>query len=61
MSIDPKVRQDLYAQAQKIIMDDAPWIFMYIEKFTLAWRKPLKGVIVFPFETFDITYAKFEQ
>ncbi|WP_071317741.1 hypothetical protein AWH56_26525 [Anaerobacillus isosaccharinicus] len=36
----------IYAEAQKIIFDDAPWIFLYVPDTIIAKRSELKGITV---------------
>ena len=36
----------IYAEAQKVIFDDAPWIFLYVPDTIIAKRSELKGITV---------------
>ena len=38
----------LYQQAQKIIADDAPWIFMFHAKNVVAAHKKVQNIIMNP-------------
>lgn len=42
-SIDPKLRADLQAQAQRIIVEECVDIFTAVEKATYVWRSNVKG------------------
>ena len=53
MSQDPNKRKELYKKASTIIWDDAPWIFLYDQKFTIVYRKNVKGIVVLPMEKFN--------
>ena len=58
---DPKKRLDLYRQAVELIWDDPPWIFLYVQKYVIAYKDYVKGVKVYPIEKFDITEAYIER
>jgi peptide/nickel transport system substrate-binding protein len=45
---DQAQRADLYKQAQKIIAEDAPWIFMFHSNFVTAARKNVQGIALSP-------------
>jgi peptide/nickel transport system substrate-binding protein len=47
-------RLQMYAIAQKDIWDDAPWIFLYSQKFVIVTSSRIHGLIISPYETFDI-------
>jgi peptide/nickel transport system substrate-binding protein len=47
-SNDPKVRADLQAQAQRIIVEDSVDIFTAVEKATYVWRANVKGYVHTP-------------
>ena len=55
---DAKRRNDLYAQAQKIIWDDAPWIFLLDMQNPIAYRKGITGLSMWPTEILDLRQAK---
>jgi len=56
-TIDPKKRAALYKEAQTIIWNDAPWIFLWVQKWYLATVKNLQGVSITPIEKWDAIYA----
>jgi ABC-type transport system substrate-binding protein len=44
---------DLYCQANQIIWDDAPWIFLYQQGYPVIHSPGVDGIIVLPSEKFD--------
>ena len=54
---DPKKRLDLLKKAGEIAWDDCPWIWLHTEKFLIAYRSNLKGMVVTSWETFYPTYV----
>ena len=55
---DEKKRADLYCQLWKTIWDDAPWAFLWVQKFPIVYSAKLKGVTSIPTEKFDALYAE---
>jgi len=55
--IDPAKRMALYTKASKIIWDEAPVIWLYVEPYSIAYRSNLKGFKILPIERFYPTYA----
>ena len=54
-------RADLYCQAEKIVWEDAPWIFLWYQRFPLVHSAKIKGVGYLPnemFTTFDAEPAQ---
>ena len=47
-SLDPRVRADLQAQAQRILVEDAVDVFTGIEKATYVWRANVRGYVHAP-------------
>jgi peptide/nickel transport system substrate-binding protein len=47
-SLDPRVRADLQAQAQRILVEDAVDVFTGIEKATYVWRSNVRGYVHTP-------------
>ena len=43
---DPVARVNLYKEMDEIIMDECPWIFMYVQGQVHGWRANVKGVSV---------------
>lgn len=56
--IDVETRADLYCQASRLIMDDAPWIFLWYQSFPIVYSKDVTGVSYLPNEMFDAVYAR---
>jgi ABC-type transport system substrate-binding protein len=54
---DPKKRLELFKKAGEIVWDDCPWIWLHVEKFLIAYRSNLKGMVVTPTEEFFPTYV----
>lgn len=50
MEVNLEKRAELYAKAQEIIMDEAPWIFLYYPKQALAVRENVSGISILPTE-----------
>jgi peptide/nickel transport system substrate-binding protein len=46
-----------YCQAEKIIWNDAPWIFLWVQKFPMAYSAKVTGVSYVPNESFNTIYA----
>jgi len=60
-TLDRDQRKRLYVQAQKIIYDDAPWIFMFSAENLVATRKNIQGLEVNPcpwWSDFTRTYVQ---
>jgi peptide/nickel transport system substrate-binding protein len=56
--VDEKVRADQYAQANKIIMEEAPWIFLWVQKFPIVHTVKVKGVGSMANEKFAVLNAE---
>ena len=54
---DPVKRRALFKKASEIVWDDAPWIWLHVEKFLIAHRSNIKGVELLSTEMFYPTYA----
>jgi ABC-type transport system substrate-binding protein len=54
---DPKKRLELLKKAEEIVWDDCPWIWLHTEKFLIAYKSNLKGMVVTSKETFYPTYV----
>lgn len=48
VTIDEKDRKAIYKEAQKLIAEDAPMAFLYMNSFTVAMRDNVKGYTVHP-------------
>jgi ABC-type transport system substrate-binding protein len=51
---DLEKRKAYYAEAQKLIWNDAPWIFVAEATLVVAWNKNLKGVQVMPISALNL-------
>jgi len=58
---DPEKRKEIYAQAQKIIVDDAAWAFIYNLNQLIVYSNTVKGVEVLPIEIILVKNAYFEN
>lgn len=47
-TMDPDERQELYAEAQELIMEAAPWVFQYVEPLLFGVRSDIEGIITYP-------------
>ena len=47
-TIDIQERASIYKQLQKIIVDDAPWAFLYVPKMYAFMRKNVEGFVLYP-------------
>ena len=56
MEQDPEKRKALMIKASKMVYDDAPWIFLHVEKFVIAYSSKIKGLAVTPTEKFYPQY-----
>jgi len=59
-TLDVQKRQALYKEAQTLIWQDAPWIFLWVQKWYLATVKNLQGVTITPIEKWDAIYATWQ-
>lgn len=50
VEVNLEKRAELYAKAQEIIMDEAPWVFLYYPKQALAVRENVSGISILPTE-----------
>jgi peptide/nickel transport system substrate-binding protein len=54
---DDQKRLDLYADAQRSVWDDAPWIFLWVPSFVIVHSARLTGITTLPTEKFSAAYA----
>lgn len=47
---DPEAQTEAYAQAQEIVMEDAPWLFLYAQPVITATTENVEGIVVLPSE-----------
>ena len=55
---DDQRRQEQYAEAQRIVWDDAPWIFLWSPSFVMVHTAGLQGVSAAPTEKFSVFRAE---
>ena len=60
MEQDPQKRLELFKKASEIVWDDAPWIWLHVEKFVIAHSSKIKGLVVTSTEKFYPTYVTME-
>lgn len=58
VEIDEDARIDLYRQASERIWEDAPWIFLYSQRFPIAYSADVTNVSYRPNESFYAVYAR---
>jgi peptide/nickel transport system substrate-binding protein len=56
--VDAQKRDQLYCDALKIVWEDAPWIFGWVQKFPIAYSSSVTNVSYLPNEKFDAVYAR---
>jgi peptide/nickel transport system substrate-binding protein len=54
---DPAARKSDYCTASKLIWSDAPWIFLWVQKFPIVTSAKVTGVQSIPNESFYTVYA----
>jgi peptide/nickel transport system substrate-binding protein len=55
---DDQKRLDEYAHAQRVVWDDAPWIFLWSPSFVVVHSARLQGITTAPTEKFSAAYAE---
>lgn len=58
---DEKEQSELYAKAQKIVWDEAPWLFLGNDQIIYSTKSYLSGVYVAPDGAFNFANATLEQ
>jgi len=53
---DPAKRKELMVAASKLIWDDCPWLFLHTERFVIAYKSKIKGIVTAPTERLYPTY-----
>ncbi len=56
-TIDIAQRRAMYKEAQALIWNDAPWVFLWSQKWYVATVKNLEGVRITPIEKWDAIWA----
>jgi peptide/nickel transport system substrate-binding protein len=55
---DDQRRLDLYGDAQRIVWDDAPWLFLWVPSFPIVHSARLKNIGGLPTEKLAAVYAE---
>lgn len=55
--VDPERRKAIYREAQQLIWNDAPWVFLWTQKWYVATVRNLEGVRILPIEKWDTSKA----
>jgi len=55
---DDQRRNDLYGEAQRIVWDDAPWLFLWTPSLPMVHSAQLKGITSLPNEKLSAVYAQ---
>ena len=55
---DPEKRKEAYANAQKIVWEDAPMIFLTVDQTSFASRNNVSGIITLPDGSLDVSNGK---
>jgi peptide/nickel transport system substrate-binding protein len=58
LEVDKAKRDSLYCDASKIIWADAPWIFLWTQKFPIAYSRSIENISSLPVEKFSAIYAR---
>ena len=53
-TVDQATRKQLYAEAQRLVVNDAPWVFLFTYKQVLGLRSNVHDLIALPSEAFDL-------
>ncbi len=61
MEQNPKKRLEILRKASEMVWDDAPWLWLHVEKFVIAYSSKIKGMVVTSTEKFYPTYIKMEK
>ncbi len=57
-TVDDAQRADLYAQAAQLIWEDAPWIFLWVQRFPIVHSADVTNISGLPNEKFYALYAR---
>ena len=56
--VDPEKRAELYCEASKLIWEDAPWIFLWVQRFPIVYSSKVTNISYLPNEKFYAVYAE---
>jgi ABC-type transport system substrate-binding protein len=51
-------RAQEYCEAEKQVWNDAPWIFLWVQKFPILYSSQIRGIQSAPIESFSTVYAR---
>lgn len=57
-TMDYTKRMDLYKEIQRIVWDEAPWLFVYNQVQIIGMKKEIEGLEVFGYEVLDFMNVK---
>ena len=55
--VDEERRAELYAEASRVIWEDAPWIFLWVQRFPMVHSAEVTNIGGLPNEKFHAIYA----
>ncbi len=53
-TVDQATRKQVYADVQRLVVNDAPWLFLFTYRQVLGLRSNVHGLIALPSEAFDL-------
>jgi peptide/nickel transport system substrate-binding protein len=56
--LNPDKRKELYCEASKKVWADAPWIFLWVQRFPIVYSAKITDVSSLPNEKFSALYAR---
>jgi peptide/nickel transport system substrate-binding protein len=56
MELNEDKREQLLFEANEMVWEDCPWIWLHVEKFVIAYSQDIKDLVVTPTEKFYPTY-----
>jgi ABC-type transport system substrate-binding protein len=55
---NPDKRREIYCQMSKKVWNDAPWIFLYVQRYPIVYSAKIRDVGAIPNEKFSAVYAR---
>jgi peptide/nickel transport system substrate-binding protein len=55
--LNPDRRRSLYCEVSKRVWEDAPWVFLWVQRFPIVYSAKVANVSSLPNEKFDAVYA----
>jgi peptide/nickel transport system substrate-binding protein len=56
--LNPDKRKEMYCETQKLIWADAPWLFLYVQRFPIVYSSKVTDVGSLPVEKFYAIHAR---